>query len=72
MSWSQLIRILVWEGDDVWASGNLFKALVQAIFLFGLEKWVATPQIIRTLEGFHHRAVRQMTGKQPQSKPNVG
>ena len=46
-------------------SGNFFKAVVQAVLLFGEEVWVITPRIDRALENFMHRAARRITMKQP-------
>ena len=46
-------------------SGTLFKAVVQAVLLFGSETWVLSPCMGRTLGGFQHWVVRLLTGKQP-------
>ena len=35
------------------------------MLLFGSETWVLTPQLEKSLEVFHHRSVRQMTGMVP-------
>ena len=40
----------------------LYVAAVQALILFGLEMWVATPRLEKSLAGLHQRAVRQMAG----------
>ena len=40
-------------------------AVVQAVLLFGSETWVMTPRLEKSLEGFHHQAVRQMAGMGP-------
>ena len=42
--------------------------VVKAVLLFGAETWVLTPTIERDLENFHHRAVRRITGRQPQRR----
>ena len=44
---------------------NFFKAVVQAVLLFGAETWVLTPRIERALESFMHGAARRITGRQP-------
>ena len=36
-SWGQLPHILIWEGEDPKVSGNFFKAVTQAVLLFGAE-----------------------------------
>ena len=65
-SWRRLSRILIREGADKRVSGNFFKAMVQAMLLFGEETWVLTPRIEWALESFLHRDARRITGKQPQ------
>ena len=57
-------RILSREGADKKVSGNFFKAVVQAVLLFGAETWVLNPKIERALERFMHGAARRITGKQ--------
>ena len=64
-SWGRLSRILSREGADKRVSGHFFKAVVQAVLLFGAETWVLTPRIERALESFMHGAARRITGKQP-------
>ena len=48
--------------------GRFYVAVVQAMLLFGSEAWVMTPRSEKALEGFHHRAVRQMAGMGPKSQ----
>ena len=64
-SWGRLSHILSREGADKRVSENLFKAVVQAVLLFGAETWVLTPRIERALESFMHGAARRITGKNP-------
>ena len=45
--------------------GNVFKAVVQAVLLFGEETWVLNLRMKRALESFHHGASRRITGRQP-------
>ena len=40
-------------------------AVVQSVLLFGSETWVMTPRLDKYLEGFHHRAARQIAGMGP-------
>ena len=63
--WGRLSRILSREGADKRVSGNFFKAVVQAVLLFGAETWLMTPRIERALESFMHRDALNITGKQP-------
>ena len=63
-SWGRLGQVLIREGSDKRVSGNFFKAVVQAVLLFGAETWVLTPRIERALESFLHGAARRINGKQ--------
>ena len=50
--WKRIKRILSREGEEPQASGPLFKAVVQAVILFGAETWVVTLCMGRDLGGF--------------------
>ena len=39
--------------------------MVQAVLLFGSKMWVLTPRLEKSLEGCHHRVVRQMADMGP-------
>ena len=39
--------------------------VVKEVLLFETEIWVMTPQLDKSLKGFHHRAVRRMAGMGP-------
>ena len=45
-----------------------FKALIQAVLLFGAETWVVTPRMGMALGGFHTQLARWLTGQLPQRK----
>ena len=45
--------------------GKFFKAVTQAVLLFGAETWVLTPNMERALSSFQHRVARRLTGRQP-------
>ena len=64
-SWGRLKRIMSREGAYKRVSGNVFKAVVQQVLLFGEETWVLTPRIERSLNSFMHGAARRITGRQP-------
>ena len=63
-SWGRLSQILIREGADPKVSGNFYKAVAQAVLLFGEETWVLTPRMERALDSFQHRVARRITGKQ--------
>ena len=50
--------------------GMFYKATVQAVLLFGSETWNITASMLSSLEGFHVRAARRMTGMMPEQKPS--
>ena len=50
-------------------SGLFYKATVQAVLLFRSESWSVTPASLKSLEGFHIRAARRMTGMMPTKAP---
>ena len=64
-SWGIMQGILIREGATTRISGNLFKAVVQQVLLFGAETWVVTPKMERALSAFLHGAARRLTGRQP-------
>ena len=53
------------EGADSHTSGRIYVAVVQAVLMYGSEKWVMKLCIGRVLSGFHHRVAFSMTGRQP-------
>ena len=46
-------------------SGNFYKAVARAVFLFGAEMWILTYRVERELESFQSRVARRITGKNP-------
>ena len=63
--WGRLTKILGREGADKRTAGRLYVTVMQAVLLFGSEKWVLTPGLENSLEEFHHWEVRRMTGMGP-------
>ena len=59
--WNRMTRILSREGAEPLVSGFFFKAVVQAVFLFGSETWVVTPRMGRSMRGFQDQVMQQMT-----------
>ena len=59
----QLSIILGREGAKSRVSGMLFKAVVQAVLLFGSEMWVKTPRMGGAIGGFQHRVAIWITGR---------
>ena len=63
--WGSMLWIQRREGAEKRALGNLFKAVMQEVLIFGAETWVLNPRIERALESFQHGAARRITGRQP-------
>ena len=49
--WIRMSRILSREGADPQVSGLFFKAVIQAVLIFGTETWVVTPRMGKSLGG---------------------
>jgi hypothetical protein len=45
--------------------GMFYKAVIQAVLLYGCETWTLTTPMIKALEGFHHRVARRITRMTP-------
>ena len=42
--------------------GMMYKALEQSVLLYDSNIWVVTKDMLKVLEGFHHRTARRITG----------
>jgi hypothetical protein len=58
--WKRLHRLLRGENMNPRVCGMFFKAVVQAVLLYGSETWVLTESAMRCLEGFYYRAACRM------------
>ena len=67
-SWGRLSLVLGWEGADPKVSGNFYKAVYQAVLLFGSDTWVLTQKMEKALDRFQSRFARRLTGKHPWRK----
>ena len=52
------------EVEDARTLGRFYVAVVQAVLMYGLETWVMTPFIGRTLSIFYHRVDHRLTRSQ--------
>ena len=66
--WKRTARILSREGAEPRLSIFFFKAVVQAVLLFGSETWAVTPCMVRVLGGFQDQVARRLTGNPMQLK----
>ena len=55
-----MARILSREGASLRVSRFFFKAMVQAVLLFGSETWVVTPPMDKALGGFQAQLARRL------------
>ena len=62
--WARLSMVLIREGAHAWKLGIIYVAVVQVIFLYGLDTWVMTLHIRRVLGRFHRKVVCRLTGRQ--------
>ena len=56
--WAHVLHVLHAENASAHVCGIFYKAIVQAILLFGSETWCLTPTTLKCLEGFHSKAAR--------------
>ena len=68
--WATLTRILTKTGLPPRIAGLFYKAIAQAVLLYGSESWVITPAMLTTLEGFHHQVARRITNRMPRKTAN--
>ena len=58
-----VVNVLTRAGAMSQAQVVLYKAVAQAVILYGSEIWVVIGAMLKVLEGFHHRVSRQIAGK---------
>ena len=56
------------EGDYRKVAAMLYRAVTQAVILFGLKTWVLLTEMERTVEGTHTGFLRQIMGNQARRK----
>jgi hypothetical protein len=68
--WAQVAQILSREGATTSTMAYFYKAVVQAVLLYGSESWVITERMRKAVESFHNRCARFITGEHIRQKPN--
>ena len=58
-----MLRILSREGAAPQVSRFIFKAVVQAVLLFGADTCVVTPRMIKAMGGFQTQVAIRLTGR---------
>ena len=57
-----IARVMAKTGATVRERGMMYKAVDQSVIMYVSEIWVATGEILKVLEGFHHWVERRITG----------
>ena len=60
--WGMILRVLMKTGAIVWVRGMMYKAVAQAVLLYGRKRWVVTGAMFKFLGWFHHSAAIRITG----------
>ena len=63
MRWGMVSVVPMKAGTIVWAREMLYKAVMQAVLIYGSERWVLTESTMNFLEGFHQRIYHRIVGK---------
>jgi hypothetical protein len=63
ITWGRIGIILSKERADIKSMTSIYKAILQAVLLYGAESWVITTGMQQKLESFHHRCSRYITGQ---------
>ena len=61
--WGSIGRILSKENAKPQAMASFYKAIVQSVLLYGSESWVLNKRMLLSLESFHRRCARFITGR---------
>ena len=68
--WRQVAQILAREGATTGTMAYFYKAIVQAVLLYGSESWVLTQKMWKAVESFHNCCARYIAGEHIRQKPN--
>ena len=60
--WGVIARVLENTVAMVRYHGMMYMAVAQSVLLYVSESWVVVGTMLKSLEGFHHWAARQITG----------
>ena len=57
-----LAKLVGKMGVNIKAQGVMYKAVVQAVLLYGIEIWVVAEVMVTVMESFHQRIARWILG----------
>ena len=61
--WGRISQMLRGQAASPRARGYFYKAIVQAVLLYGSETWTLSDRMLRLFRSFHHRVARHLTGR---------
>ena len=61
--WARVGKVLSVQTTDPRVRGYFYKAILQAVLLYGSESWVISEIKLKQLRSFHHRVARYITGR---------
>jgi hypothetical protein len=70
--WCRIGRILSREQATPRIMATFYKAIIQAVLLYGSESWVVTKSMMQKLRSFHQKCARHITGRNIRLDPSTG
>jgi hypothetical protein len=64
-TWARIGQVLRSENATPWVAAKFYKAVVQAVLLYGSETWNLTKAVLAQLEGFHVQAAYRVAQVHP-------
>jgi hypothetical protein len=61
--WNRIARILTVQGVESRVKGYFYKAIVQAVLLYGIESWTLPKAKLREFNSFHNRVAHYLCKK---------
>jgi hypothetical protein len=61
--WARISKILTTQGVEPRVKGYFYKAIVQAVLLYGSESWYMTKATVNFFKSFHMRVARYLSGR---------
>jgi len=61
--WGRMSRLLSSQGASASTRGYFYKAIIQAVLLYGSESWTLSNNTLKKFRSFHSRVARYLTGR---------
>ena len=61
--WGRMSRLLSSQGASASTRGYFYKAIIQAVLLYGSESWTLSNSTLKKFRSFHSRVARYLTGR---------